>query len=101
VPQLSPTPGINSIGGSAFGIKSSAAAGMRNDTLDSMLHRNNQVSGAAFGMRPSFGQGAVGGQLPSVAPPPQSGLGNKYVLQSSPVPFSHELCILKEFVMSM
>lgn len=70
--SVSPTSGIS---GGGFGVKASAAAGMRNDTLDSMLHRNGQAPAAAFGMRPSFGQG-VGGQLPSVAPP-QSGFGNK------------------------
>lgn len=79
--QVSPTSGIS---GGGFGVKASAAAGMRNDTLDSMLHRNGQAPAAAFGMRPSFGQG-VGGQLPSVAPP-QSGFGNKYAPPLFPPP---------------
>ena len=38
---------------------------MRNDTLDSMLQRNNPMP-AAFGMRPSFGQGAQGSQVKAV-----------------------------------
>jgi hypothetical protein len=73
--QVSPTPAAGGMGAAAFGVKAPAAAGMRNDTLDSMLNRNSQLPAAGFGMRPSYGQA---GQLPSVAPPPQSGFGNKW-----------------------
>jgi hypothetical protein len=63
----------------AFGSKAPAASGMRSDALDSMMPRNSGIPAGAFGMRPSFGGAAMGAQLPSVAPPPQSGFGNKCV----------------------
>lgn len=68
------------MGMGAFGVKAAAASGARSDALDSMLPRGSAMPAGAFGMRPSFGQGAMGGQLPSVAPPPQSGFGNKCVM---------------------
>ncbi len=89
--QVSPTPGISAVG--AFGVKASAAAGMRNDTLDSIMQRNSQLPAASFGMRPSFGQGGggVGSQLPSVQP--QSGFGNKCPPPLPPPHTPHLICL--------